>query len=275
MQTIGILAGSGQFPFLVAQGAKAQGMKVVACGFIDNTDPALAAEVDDFILIPLGKLNTLIQFFKKHGVNAACMAGAINKPKALQIKPDFRAAKLIFRLARSKGDDAILRGVAEELQSEGITLIGPETLAPSLRSPQGTLTRCSISQETWQDIHFGWQAAKHIGLMDIGQCVVVKSGMVVAVEAIEGTDATLTRAGEIAGPGCTVVKLAKPEQDTRLDLPSIGTKTIELLAQYKFHALAYEAGKTLFFDQQASIAIAEKHRIALIGLPENPEKWMG
>ena len=271
VQTIGILAGSGQFPFLVAQGARAKGYKVVACGFTNNTDPALAEQVDAFIILPLGKLNSQISFFKQHGVTQACMAGAINKPRALDVKPDMRAARLLFRIARTKGDDAILRAVAAELQGEGIELIGAETLAPSLRSPEGVLTRGAISQETWDDMRHGYAAAKHFGHMDVGQCIIVKSGIVVAVEAIEGTDATVTRAGELAGAGCTMVKIAKPGQDTRLDLPSIGAGTVALLVKYGFRALAYEAGKTLFFDQAEGIRLAEKHGIALVGVPEDAE----
>ncbi len=270
MTTLGILAGSGEFPFLVAQGAKSQGMRVVACGFTNNTDPALAEHVDAFTIIPLGKLNTLISFFKKHGVTKACMAGAINKPKALDIKPDFRAAKLLFRLAKSKGDDAILRTVMQELQSEGFAFVRPDQYAPVLQSPQGILTTAALSTEVWQDIYFGWQAAKQIGSLDIGQCVIVKSGIIVAVEAIEGTDATIERAGLLAGAGCTVVKTSKPHQDERLDLPSIGEKTVQLLTRHKFNALAYEAGKTLFFQQEASLSYANANSLAIIGLPQNP-----
>ena len=268
MQTVGIIAGSGQFPALVAEGARAQGCRVIICGFTGNTDPALASLADAFTMLHLGQLGALIQFFKKHQITHICMAGAISKPKALDIRPDFRAAKLLFSLATRKGDDAILRAFAGELQQEGFTVIRPETLAPRLKSPEGLLTRAAPSAELWQDIAFGWHIAKEIGRLDIGQCVVVKSGIVVAVEGIEGTNPTIDRAAALAGAGCTLVKVAKPGQDERLDLPSVGLETVKLLARHKFLALAYEAEKTLFFDLDQSIAAANTHKLALVGIPE-------
>ena len=269
IRTIGIIAGSGQFPELVAKGAKEKGHRVVICGFEGNTSPDLAKSADAFTILNIGQFGGLITFFKKHGATQICMAGAINKPKALQIRPDFRAAKLLFTLATQKGDDAILRAVAAELQSEGFEIIRPETLAPRLQSPSGLLTKGLPSDELWQDMRFGWNIAKEIGRLDIGQCVVVKSGIVVAVEGIEGTNATIDRAASLAGAGCTLVKLSKPGQDERIDLPSIGLQTVELLAKHSFCGLAYEAGKTLFFDQEESIVKANSCGIVIVGVPAN------
>ncbi|MCL1940183.1 MAG: UDP-2,3-diacylglucosamine diphosphatase LpxI [Desulfovibrionaceae bacterium] len=267
MDTIGIMAGSGQFPFLVARGARADGLRVVICGFHGNTDPALEAEADVFSMVRLGQLGTLIDFFKRNGVSRACMAGAISKPKALaDIKPDFRVAKLIFKLVGNKGDDAILRAVAEELQSEGISVAPPDALVPALRSPAGVLGRVQPDKEIWSDVRYGYGIAKAVGALDIGQCVVVRSGMVIAVEGIEGTDAAIARGGELGGPGCTVVKVVKPDQDRRLDLPSIGAGTIELLAKYKMVCLAFDADGTLFFDRAAALAVADRSGIAVVGL---------
>ncbi|MDL2267464.1 UDP-2,3-diacylglucosamine diphosphatase LpxI [Desulfovibrio sp. OttesenSCG-928-G15] len=275
METIGIMAGSGQFPFLVAQGARKRGMRVVICGFYGNADPALVAEADVFRMVHLGQLGKLIKFFARNGATKACMAGAISKPRALEIKPDLRVAKLIFKLVgnRSMGDDAILRAVAEELQSDGITVVPPDTLAPELRSAPGVLTTFTPNDEIWEDVRFGHKTAKAIGALDIGQCVVVRSGIVIAVEGIEGTDATITRAGELGGPGCTIVKVVKPGQDTRLDLPSIGAATIELLAKYKYACLAFDAGGTLFFDREEALGMAHKHSISVIAIPESPENF--
>ncbi len=267
MQRIGIIAGSGQFPALVAQGARQKGHYVAICGFKDNTAPELAKFADDFVMVNIGQLGSLIDFFKLNKVEKICMAGAINKPKALQIRPDMRAARLLFSLTSQKGDDAILRAVASELQKEGFGIIRPETLVPHIESPSGLLTQRAPSLEEWRDIAFGWNIASEIGRLDIGQCVVVKSGITVAVEGIEGTNQTIERAAALAGEGCTLVKLAKPGQDERLDLPSIGLQTLELLAKHKFSALAYEAGKTLFFDQEQSIAKANRSNIVLVGIP--------
>lgn len=270
---IGIMAGSGQFPFMVAQGAREKGLTVIICGFEDNTDPALAEHADAFAMFNLGQLGKLIDFFKKHKVSRACMAGAISKPKALNFRPDMRAAKLLFRLVKTKGDDAILRAVAGELESEGIAVIRPDALSPRLLGPQGILSKRAPSAEEWEDIRFGWNTSKTLGALDIGQCVVVRSGIVVAVEAIEGTDATLSRAGELGGGSCTMVKTVKPGQDERLDLPSLGKGTMELLARHNYVCLAFEADKTLFFDLDAALAVADKAGIAVVGIPEDADAF--
>lgn len=274
MSTIGIIAGSGQFPVLVAQGARRNGLRVVICGFHGNTDAGLAAEADAFTMLNLGQLGALIDFFKQHKAGTVCMAGAINKPGALDFRPDLRAAKLLFKLGgKNKGDDAILRAVAEELQSEGISVVRPEALVPDLRSPAGILGSRKPDADTRQDVRFGWNIAKTLGGLDIGQCVVVRNGVVIAVEGIEGTDAALIRGGELGGPGCTAVKVLKPGQDERLDLPTIGAATIALLAKYRYACLAFEAGKTLFFDQRAALKTAHEHGIAIVGIPADAETF--
>lgn len=262
------MAGSGQFPFLVARNARKRGYRVVICGFHDNADPALSEEADAFVMLPLGRLGELIKFFKKHGASQVCMAGAISKPKALELKPDFRVAKLIFKLAgASKGDDAILRAVAEELSSEGITIVRPDVLVPELHGAPGVLSAKKPDLELWQDIRFGWKIAKAVGALDIGQCVVVRSGIVVAVEGMEGTDATIARGGELGGPGCSAIKVVKPGQDKRLDLPSVGAATLDLLAKHKFACLAFDAGGTLFFDREKALLIAQKNKISVVAIP--------
>lgn len=273
MESIGIMAGSGQFPFLVAEGARKAGLRVVICGFHGNTDEALADRADAFAMVHLGQLGKLIDFFKKNGVQKACMAGAISKPKALDLKPDFRVAKMIFKLAGNKGDDAILRAVAEELQSEGISIVRPDVLAPDLKAGSGVLSAKQPDADTWADIRFGWNMAKAVGKLDIGQCVIVRSGIVAAVEALEGTDAAVTRGGELGGAGCTMVKVVKPGQDERLDLPSIGAGTIELLARHKFTCLAFEAAGTLFFDRENALKIADANGIVVVAVPRDAEAF--
>lgn len=273
MESIGIIAGSGQFPVLAAKGARENGMRVVICGLHGNADPELAEFADAFVMVHLGQLGKLIDFFKSNGVKKACMAGAVSKPKALDIKPDFRAAKLIFKLGSNKGDDAVLRAVMGELKDEGIAVVPPDSLAPGLRSAGGVLTRKRPDAELWADIRFGWNRAKAIGSLDIGQCVIVRSGIVTAVEAIDGTDATLERGGRLGGAGCTLVKVVKPGQDTRLDMPSLGTATIELLAQYRFACLAFEAEGALFFDREKALALAEEHGIVVVAVPADADAF--
>ena len=267
------MAGSGQFPSLVADGARKAGMRVVICGFHGNTDESLAAQADEFAMVHLGQLGKLIDFFKNNGVKRLCMAGAISKPNALDLKPDFRAAKLIFKLAADKGDDAILRAVAEELKSEGISVVRPDTLVPGLNSGAGVLSARSPDAGIWADIRFGWNIAKTVGQLDIGQCVVVRSGIVAAVEALEGTDAAVARGGQLGGAGCSLIKVVKPGQDKRLDLPSIGADTVELLARHKFVCLAFEAAGTLFFDREHALKTADSLGIAVVAVPEDAEAF--
>lgn len=274
MSTIGIIAGSGQFPFLVANGAKALGYGVVAVGFENDTDTSLADVCEAYLTVNIGQVGKLIDFFKKHKVTKLCMAGAINKPKAVDIKPDFRAAKMFFKLSGNRGDDAILRLFAEEIAREGICVVHPEDLVPSLlATPPGLLAGPEPSREVWEDIVLGWHKAKVIGQHDIGQCVAVRMGAIVAVEAIEGTDEVIRRAGKLIPHGTTLVKVLKPKQDERLDKPSLGSKTIELMGQNKFACLAFEAGKVLFFDKDESIRLANDYGISIVAVPEEAEEF--
>lgn len=264
-ERIGIIAGSGQFPLLVARAARQEGHTVVMCGFYGHTDEALESQVDEWKMLHLGQLGKLISFFKENGVTRLCFAGAISKPRALDLRPDFRAAKVLFKL-RSKGDDVLLRAVLGELESEGLSIVQAAELVPGLRGPEGVLTSRQPSEDEWQDLAYGWPIAMQIGAMDIGQCVVVKRGMVVAVEGLEGTDATLRRGGELGGEGCVALKIVKPGQDERIDLPALGLGTIKTLQQGGYSCLCYQAGKALFFDREESIALADKHGISIVGI---------
>ncbi|MDR3176696.1 MAG: UDP-2,3-diacylglucosamine diphosphatase LpxI [Desulfovibrio sp.] len=264
---IGIIAGSGQFPFLIADSARKAGEKVFICGLCGNADPALRDRADEFAMVRLGELGKLIAFFKRHQVRRLCMAGAVSKPRALDLRPDLRVAKLIFQLAgKGKGDDAVLRAVADELQSEGFCVVRPDFLAPDLRCAPGVLGKTRPGPEIARDIEFGRGIARSIGALDIGQCVVVRAGIVVAVEAMEGTDATLERGGVLGGAGCTAVKVVKPGQDRRMDLPSVGAGTLELMARHKYACLAFEAEGALFFDRPAALVLADEHGIAVVAL---------
>lgn len=267
-ENIGIIAGGGQFPALIAQGAREAGFGVVICGFHGNTGEDLAGRADAFQLLHLGQMNKLLDFFHQHNVRKLCMAGSINKPRALDIRPDWRAAKLIFSL-RNKGDDSLLRTALRELERQGFEVLSAADIVPALRSPEGILTRNQPTPAIWDDIKFGWPIAKAMGQFDIGQCLVVREGMVMAVECLEGTDATLQRGSELGGAGCVAVKLVKPGQDERVDLPSVGLATVQNLAKGNYAALAIQAEKTLFFDRAQSIALAEKNKIAIVALPEN------
>lgn len=264
-EPIGIIAGGGQFPLLAACNARENGLSPIICGFQGHTDPALENAADAFCLVHLGQFNKVIQFFRKHGVRRLCMAGAVNKPRALDFRPDFRAVRIIFSLRR-KGDDSLLRAIITDFENEGFTVIPASDLVPSLRCPPGVLSRRSPAPEEWDDIRYGWPIGVSLGRFDIGQCLVVRQGMVVSVECLEGTDATLNRGAELGGAGCVALKMVKPGQDERVDLPSIGLTTIRLLCERKYRCLAVEADKTLFFDPQEALALADRHDLAVVAL---------
>ena len=263
-ECIGILAGGGQLPFLVADGARRQGQRVAAVGYSGNADPALAGRVDAYSELKLGQLGKLIAFFKAEGVTRVVLAGSINKPRALDIRPDMRAMKLIMRLA-TRGDDSLLRAVAGELESEGMAVVSALDLVPALAAPAGVLTRKKPSKEQWEDLRYAWPRAKALGRMDIGQALAVRERMVVAVEGLEGTDSCIARAGTLA-PGCVLVKIVKPEQDLRFDLPSVGLKTLETMATAGVACLGIEAGRSLFFDRTAALDLAHSAGLCVVGL---------
>lgn len=267
-EQIGIIAGSGQFPRLVAEGARASGLGVVICGFLGHTDTALADVADAFLLLHLGQFNKVIEFFRAHHVSRLCMAGAISKPRALDLRPDFRAVKLLFSM-RGKGDDALLRTILQDLENEGFRVQSASDLAPDLHCPAGVLGRVAPSEEVRAALSYGWPIVSTMGRLDIGQCVVVREGMVVAVECLEGTDATLKRGGELGGTGCVALKMSKPGQEKRVDLPSVGFETIRLVTELGYAALIIEARNTLFFDRSKALALADAHGLCVLALSQD------
>lgn len=264
---LGLIAGEGQFPFLVAQGARNYQKKVLAVGLNGHTSAEIKDYVDDLLWLHLGQLGKMIAWFKKNRVKEVVLAGGICKPKALNIRPDLRAARLLWR-CRNKNDNSILGLVAREMAQEGMQIVSPLDYVPALQMPAGQLSKRQPSAREWQDLIFGWPLAKQLGTMDIGQCLVVKEQMVVAVEAMEGTNETILRAGKLAGPGCVVLKIFKPGQEKHIDQPSIGLKTIKCLIQARASCLVAETGKSLFFDQAESIQLANKSGICLYGYQE-------
>ncbi|RUM86926.1 MAG: DUF1009 domain-containing protein, partial [Thermodesulfatator sp.] len=208
--------------------------------------------------------------FKKTHVAGLVFAGTITKTRIFfDIRPDLRALAL-WKKMKGHLDDKILRALARELEMEGMRVLSYTWLLSDLLFPKGVLTRRAPSEEEENDIVFGLELARQIGRLDIGQCIVVQDGSVLAVEAIEGTDETIKRGGRLGGPGSVVIKICKPTQDTRFDLPAIGTKTIEAMIEAGAKVLAAEAGKSLFFDRRDAVELADKHGIAIIGVePEN------
>jgi DUF1009 family protein len=265
-QNIGLIAGRGQFPLLFAQAARQQGARVIAVGHRGETDPALASFVTELHWIAVGQLGKIIRIFKAAGVRQAVMAGGISRGRLFrEFRPDWRAIGVIRRAGAGR-DDRLLRAVADELAAEGIT-IAPSTLfLPDLLAAVGQLGRRPPTPEEMADIDLGVRVAKELGRLDLGQCVVVRRQVVVALETVEGTDETIRRGGTLAGPGAVVVKVSKPGQDLRFDVPAVGLTTIATMRQVKAAALAVEAGLTLIFDRPEMLKTADQAGIAVWGL---------
>jgi hypothetical protein len=265
-ENIGLIAGKGQFPLLFAQAARQQGAVVIAVAHRGETDPALASLVAELHWIHVGQLGKIIRIFKAAGVKQAVMAGGISRGRLFrEFRPDWRALGVIRRAGAGQ-DDRLLRAVADELATEGIT-IAPSTLfLNDLLAAPGPLSRRSPTPAELADINLGVQAARELGRLDIGQCAVVRRQVVVALETIEGTDETIRRGGVLAGPGAVVVKMSKPGQDLRFDVPAVGLDTIATMREVKAVALAIEAGKTLIFDGPEMRRIADQAGIAVWGI---------
>jgi hypothetical protein len=266
MNKIGLIAGNGTFPIAFAKAAKQKGIQVIAVAHEGETLPELAQWVDGIFWIKVGQLGKLISIFKEQGVKDVMMAGGIKKTHFFSgAVPDLRGIAFLAKMVYKK-DDSILRGVAAELESEGITVRESTLYLDSILAAPGVLTKQKPSKSEQQDIDFGWQMAKEIGKLDIGQTVLVKDRAVLAVEAIEGTDEAIRRGGSLCGQGAVVVKVCKPQQDLRFDLPAIGTQTIKIMAQVKASCLAIEAGKTIIIEREAVIADADKAGISIVAI---------
>jgi len=274
-ERLGIIAGNGRFPFLVLDAARAQGFDVVVAAIQEETFPEIeSCGATAIHWMSLGELSRLIATFKREGVRRAVMAGQVRHKQIFSsIRPDWRLAKLLLSL-RSRNTDALLGAVAKVLADEGIVLENSTTLLEPLLAKPGVLTKRAPSDEESKDIEYGRAVARHIALYDIGQTVVVAHSACVALEAMEGTDATIERAGRImnslAGDASTlsralsVVKIAKPNQDMRFDVPVIGIKTIEMMRSAGATCLAIDAGKCLLLDGDAVITRADDARISIV-----------
>lgn len=275
-QKLGIIAGAGQFPLLVADAAKRMGMEVVAIGITGVSDPAMAGKAKRFEQFKLGQISKPIEVFKSEGITQAVMAGKVQHASLFGgVLPDLRAVKLLARL-KDKRTDTILAAVAEEFAKDGIELLPSHAFLKDLLATPGPMTKRKPGAAEMADLELGWKAAKAVAGFDIGQSVVAGQGAIVAVEAMEGTDACVLRAGELVRAqgskgGIVVVKVAKPRQDFRYDLPVIGLETLVTLEKAGATALAIEAGKTLIFDKDDFLKRADAQRLAVVGMEERPQ----
>ena len=265
-ERIGLIAGNGRFPIIFADNARRLGYHVSAVAHEGETEPELAGHVDRIHWIKIGQLNKLIKAFKEDNVHQTVMLGGIKKTHMFTtLRPDFRTLALAARVALWKDDD-ILRELAKELEREGIAICESTFGLEGILVEEGTLTARTPSEKEWEDIRYGWEVAQEIGRLDIGQCVVIKDRVVVAVEAVEGTDGAIKRGGDLAKEGAVVVKRSKPQQDLRFDLPTVGPRTIEVMASVKASVLAIEAGRTILLDREIMLDKARSARIAIVGI---------
>ncbi len=266
---IGLIAGNGRFPLIFAQNAARLGYSVYAVAHKGETSPDLERYVARIHWIKIGQFNKLIRALKSDGVQETVLLGGIKKTHIFTtVRPDFRALAVAKRLKHFK-DDLILREVAAELEKEGIRVLESTFGLGNIVVEQGCLTTRSPSSQEWEDMRYGWEVARETGRLDIGQCVVIKDRVVVAVEAVEGTDEAIRRGGQLATAGAVVVKRCKPQQDLRFDLPAIGPGTIETMRAVKASALALEAGRGIVLDREETLALANKYGIAIVGLSES------
>jgi DUF1009 family protein len=266
---MGIIAGTGDLPLHVAEEAVDRGYQVVAIAFPGFTDPAMEQRAGEIFWLKLGQLDKAISILKSRGIDRVVMAGKIEKSNLLRpwnLRPDRRALRLVRSLEDWR-DDTLLAALAAELLKDGIVVDEITSWAMKLMAPLGVLTKKSPNEKQWKDILFGRTMANGVGALDIGQTVVVKNAAVIAVEAIEGTDKTIRRAGELGFPSGIVVKMAKPEQDMRFDVPGVGSSTIDSMIEAKARVLAVEAGKTLITNYGEMIRKADKAKISVVGIP--------
>jgi hypothetical protein len=241
---------------------------VVAVGFDEETRAALEAEVDSYHDLRLGQVEKLVRAFREEGVASALLLGKVHKARTFSdFRPDLRAARIWMSLP-DRRDDTILRAVVDELAREGVIVEEAGRWLGALFASPGKLSRRGPDKDERADIAFGYRLAREIGRLDVGQTVVVRHRAPVAIEALEGTDLTIRRGGEVAGPGTVVVKTAKPGQDLRFDVPVIGAETARSVVAAGAAVLAIEAGRTLFVQREETIALLDAHRVALWGCSE-------
>jgi len=280
---IGLVAGWGRFPIVVVEALNRQGYETYCLGIKDHADPALAEICHHFQWLGLARLGEARRYYRRHGVRQITMAGKIQKTLLLRSVwsllghlPDWRTVCRFFTFfvtkRRDSNDDALLTAVIDEFSLEGIHVAPATDFAPELLVSAGQLTARVPSSAEWKDIAYGWRLAKEMGRLDVGQSVAVTNRAVLAVEAVEGTDECIRRAGKLCRVrGFTVVKVAKPQQDMRFDVPTIGQGTLETMVEAGARILAVEAHRTILLDQAAVLDFANRHKLVIVSLEaDNP-----
>jgi len=263
---IGLIAGSGRLPHLFAAAARERGLTVHAVAHRGETDDSLAAAVASLTWVRVAQVKAIVDAFKARGIERAVMAGGIGRVRAItQARPDSGMVQVLARV-RSLRDDELLRAFAAYLEGKGIRLASVAEFVPQLLAPEGLLAGPKLSRQQEEDLALGVQVAGALGQADVGQTVVVREGVVLAVEAVEGTDACVRRAGALGGKGAVVVKRVKPNQDQRFDLPSVGPVTMEVMREVGARVLAVDAGHSLMLDADVIFRHAQRLGISVVGV---------
>ena len=265
-QPLGLIAGNNTYPLILAREARAAGVKrIVAAAFTGETDPRLAELVDQIEWMRVGQLGRLIHFLKECGAREAVMAGQIHPGNLFNLRPDLKALMLLGKL-RTRNAETIFGGIADELAKAGVTLLQATVHMEKYLAAPGIIAGSRLSRREEEDVRYGFEIAKQVSALDIGQTVIVKGGTVLAVEAFEGTNEAIRRGGALGRKEAVMVKVSKPRQDFRFDVPVIGMQTLQAAAEARIRVIAVEAGKTLLLDRDAMREEAQKRGITLTAL---------
>jgi DUF1009 family protein len=264
LHILGFIAGNGVYPRLLADSARRAGVKkVVAAAFTGETDPALTQHVDVIEWMRVGQLGRLLKFFRDQKIHHAIMAGQIAPKNLFDLRPDWKALLLLGKL-KQRNAETIFAAIADELAKAGVDLLPATTFLEDSLAPSGLIAGPKLSRRREEDVDLGWKTAKEIARLDIGQTVIVKDGTILAVEAFEGTNEAIKRGGALGHKGAVMVKVAKPNQDMRFDVPVIGVETIRVAVEAKLRVIAIEAGRTLLLERDQIVDVAERARISIV-----------
>jgi DUF1009 family protein len=264
-ETFGIIAGNGVYPKELALAARGAGVKrIVAAAFTNETDQTLADHVDNMEWMRVGQLGRLLKYFRENAVSQAVMAGQIAPRNLFDLHPDWKALLLLARL-KQRNAESIFGAIATELERTGVELLPATTFLENAMAPRDLIAGPKLTRRQQIDIDFGWNIAKEIARLDVGQTVIIKNGTVLAVEGLDGTNETIRRGGKLAGSGATMIKVSKPDRDKRFDVPVIGLDTVKVAHEAGVRVIAVEAGSTLLLEKAAILEHADRAQISIIG----------
>jgi len=265
LHILGIIAGNGVYPRLLVEAARKAGVKkIVVAAFTDDTDPILGQQVDILEWMRVGQLGRLLKFFRSQDIHHAIMAGQIAPKNLFDLRPDLKALMLLGKL-KERNAESIFAAIADELAKIDVDLLPATTFLEDSLARSGLIAGPKLSSRQERDVDLGWGVAKEIARLDIGQSIVIKNGTIVAVEALEGTNDAIKRGGTLAGEGAVMIKVSKPNQDMRFDVPVIGVETVRIAAESGVRVIAVEAGKTLLLERDAVVNLAEAASISIVG----------